>query len=113
MRLIILLFLSFIPFLGNTQSIHVDVTGMIFNTETDSIFISQFYGDRYLDHHGTAFDKDGNFELKCDLPNPDYYVLRFGSSHVNLILRDKANIQVYGDVRFLVGYRRIFRTNLN
>lgn len=107
MRSIVILLLTFAPFFGNSQSIHVNVTGMIFNSDADSVYISQFFGDRYTDHHGTTFDKDGNFELNCDLPNPDYYVLRFGNSHVNLILRNNSNIQVYGDGSDITNFTNI------
>lgn len=97
MRLITILLLTGLPLFSSAQGISADITGMIFNSGEDSIFVSQFFGDHYEDIEGTKFKKDGNFNLKCNLPNADYYVLRFGQNHVNLIIRDKSSIQVYGD----------------
>jgi len=97
MRLITLLLLTGLPFISGAQTINVNVSGMIFNSSEDSIHISQFYGDHYEDLHGAKFNEVGEFDLICSLPNPDYYVLRFGDSHVNLILRENSNIKVYGD----------------
>jgi thiol-disulfide isomerase/thioredoxin len=97
MRLITVLLLSTFPFLSGAQGISIDLTGMIFNSGEDSIYISQFFGDHYEDIRGTKFDKDGNFNLAGQLDNEDYYVLRFGNNHINLILRDKSSIKVYGD----------------
>lgn len=97
MRLITVLLLSTFPFISGAQGISIDLKGMIFNSGEDSIHISQFYGDHYEDIRGTKFDKDGNFDLSGQLDNEDYYVLRFGNNHINLILRDKCVIKVYGD----------------
>lgn len=86
------------------KEIRVEISGTIFNTDGDSIFISQFFGDHYEDITGVKIKqkgkKKGNFMFKFKktvLPGADYYVLRFGTSHLNLILRDSAVIQVYGD----------------
>ena len=97
MRLLTILVISVIPFLSGAQGISVDLTGMIFNSGEDSIHISQFYGDHYGDIRGVKFDKDGNFNLSGQLDSEDYYVLRFGNNHINLILRNKSAIKVYGD----------------
>lgn len=97
MRLYTLLLLAITPFTNIAQDIDVKVTGNIFNIKGDSIFISQFFGDHYEDHLGTKVKKDGTFELEGTLPQPDYYVLRFDKSHLNLILRDNSDIKVYGD----------------
>ncbi|GAB5418733.1 MAG: hypothetical protein Crog4KO_04900 [Crocinitomicaceae bacterium] len=77
--------------------INVQVSGNIFNTEVDSVYISQFYGDHYEDHVGAKRKKNGDFDIKAELANPDYYVLRIGNQHLNLILRDNSEIKVYGD----------------
>lgn len=97
MRLILVLLLSSFTFLSNAQGVNVTVSGMIFNSNTDSVFISQFFGTHYEDLQGTKFKKDGSFKIETSIPNPDYYVLRFGKNHVNIILRDKSDIKVYGD----------------
>lgn len=97
MRLLTVLLLTTLPFISGAQGISIDLVGMIFNSGEDSIHISQFYGDHYEDIRGTKFDKDGNFNLSGKLDNEDYYVMRFGNNHINLILRDKSAIKVYGD----------------
>lgn len=97
MRLLTVLLLTTLPLISSAQSIHAEISGMIFNSGQDSVFISQYFGDHYINHVGTKFKKDGTFEFKCNLPNPDYYVLRFGENHINLIIRDKSAIKIYGD----------------
>lgn len=77
--------------------INVNVSGNIFNTDQDSVYISQFFGTYYVNHLGTKMMDDGTFEFNGKLPNPDYYVLKIGDSHVNLILREGSDIKVYGD----------------
>ncbi len=79
------------------EPISIKVSGNIFNTEGDSVKISQFYGTHYVDYFGTKIDKKGNFTLSGELPAPDYYVLRVGTGHVNLILHDQDDVKVYGD----------------
>lgn len=79
------------------NAITVNVSGNIFNTDSDSVFISQFFGTHYVDYLGAPFNDDNTFTLEGELPNPDYYVIRFGKQHLNLILRDKSDIKVYGD----------------
>jgi peroxiredoxin len=79
------------------KPIQVTVSGNIFNTKVDSVSLSQFYGSHYKDFYKTSLTKKGDFILKGILPNPDYYVLRVGNSHVNLILRDGSDIKIYGD----------------
>lgn len=97
MKLFTALLLLNLSFLGFSQEIKVEITGNIFNVESDSIFISQFFGDRYEDHAAAKFKKDGSFKFKTTLPRADYYVLRFDNSRLNLILRDSANLKIYGD----------------
>lgn len=79
------------------QEINVKVSGMVFNSDQDSVHLARFYGDRY-DYHGSAkLNKDGEFKIEAKLPAADYYVLKFGTQHVNLILRNQSEIKVYGD----------------
>lgn len=77
--------------------IHVKLSGSIFNTDADSVYLSQYYGTFYKDYHAAAFGKDGVFSFDVDVPAPDYYVLRFGQKHINVILRDSSEIKVYAD----------------
>lgn len=79
------------------QGIYVKVGGMIFNSGEDSIYLSQFYGDHYKDIKGTKFAEDGSFEIESNLDLADYYVMRFGNQHINVILRDSSDIKIYGD----------------
>jgi thiol-disulfide isomerase/thioredoxin len=98
MRYYRILLLSILTFGANAQTIQVNVTGNIFDTGLDSIYLAQFYGTHYVNLKGTKLKKDGTFQfMNVTLSNPDYYVLRFGKKHVNLILRDKSDIKVYGD----------------
>jgi thiol-disulfide isomerase/thioredoxin len=75
----------------------VTVIGQILNAPSDSIYISKFTGKGYINYQGTKADKQGKFTLKTNVPAPDYYVIRIGEFHANIILRDSSNIKVYGD----------------
>lgn len=80
------------------QNIHVTVTGNIFNSGQDSVYLAQFFGTHYTHHHGTKMNKDGTFKFEnVELPYADYYVLHLGKKHINLILRDNSTIKVYAD----------------
>jgi thiol-disulfide isomerase/thioredoxin len=81
----------------SAQEIQVKISGNIFNANADSIFIAQFFGNNYKDFVGTKMKKNGDFSFDTTLPYADYYALRFNDSRVNLILRDGAEIKVYGD----------------
>lgn len=96
-RIILLYALFFCGTLFAQKPIQVTVSGNIFNTKIDSVSVSQFYGSHYKDFFKAALTKKGDFVLKGTLPNPDYYVLRVGGSHVNLILREGSDVKVYGD----------------
>ncbi len=76
---------------------NVKISGNIFNTKSDTIWISQFYGSSFKDIQPIVKDKKGNFEYKGQVPAPDYYVLRVDESNINLILRDSSDIKIYSD----------------
>ncbi|MEY4288705.1 MAG: hypothetical protein RLZZ30_793 [Bacteroidota bacterium] len=98
MRKLSFLFLFILPFgLFAQNAIQVKVSGMIFNTKIDSVFISQNFGSYYKNYAATALDKKGNFQFNVQLPNPDYYYLRVGSENIHLILKNNSDIKVYGD----------------
>ena len=81
-----------------SAQISVSVEGSIFNTDSDSVYLSQYFGATYKDYHGSSLGKNGEFYFKdVNLSNPDYYVLRFGGNHINVILRDNSTIKVYAD----------------
>lgn len=92
---------------ASNAQINVKVSGNIFNSEADSVYISQFFGDHYEDHVGTKLKKNGDFDIKAELANPDYYVLRIGNEHINLILRADSEIKVYGDGKNLNKFANI------
>ena len=66
----------------------IEVSGNIFNTKGDSIKISQYYGSHYVDYIKGKLDKKGNYSLKGKVPVADYYVLRLGQQHINIILKE-------------------------
>lgn len=83
---------------SNAQNpISVNVSGNIFNSTEDTIRISHFFGTHYVDFLSVKMAKNGDFTIKGQLPNPDYYVVRLGKSHVNVILKDNSQLKVYGD----------------
>ncbi len=93
-----IILIAFLPFgLLAQNSIDVTVSGMLFNSTVDSVYISQNFGTYYKDYGSTPLDKKGNFKLSLSLPNPDYYFLRVGSENIHLVLRNKSDIKVYGD----------------
>ncbi len=96
MRTLTSLFTLFITTLAFGQ-IDVKVSGNIFNSGQDSIYLSKYYGDRYEHFIGSKFNEDGTFAIEGKLPAPDYYLLKIGEFHINLIIRDNADIKVYGD----------------
>ena len=103
-----LLFLSFITItLFSTGQITAKISGNIFNAPTDSVYIAQNFGTHYVNYLGGKIKKDGNFELNGTLPASDYYVLRVGKTDINLIIRDKSEIKVYGDGKNLSNFVNI------
>ena len=90
------------------QVTKVKVSGMIFKTGQDSIFISQYLGGTdYTDFVGGILKEDGNFELEGTVPAPNYYVIRFGKMHVPIILRKDSDIKMYGDGRNVDQYLNV------
>lgn len=84
------------------QETHVKVSGMVFKTGVDSVFISQYMGGTtYEDYIGGPLSADGSFSLEGNVPAPNYYVVRFGGNHANVILRKDSDIKLYGDGRNL------------
>jgi thiol-disulfide isomerase/thioredoxin len=102
------LFILLVSFTFSQKEIQVKVGGEIFNMQGDSIKISQFMGNRYVDYLRGKIDKKGKFELSGKLPVMDYYVIRISNTqHLNIILRDKADIKVYGDAKNITAYNNI------
>ena len=108
MRKIAILSTLLISFIGFGQNpISVIVSGNIFNTKEDTVKISQFFGTHYVDFLKVPFAKNGDFTIKGNLPNPDYYVLRVGNSHLNIILRNNSDVKIYGDGTNIFAFNNI------
>ncbi|MFT5859856.1 MAG: thiol-disulfide isomerase/thioredoxin [Flavobacteriaceae bacterium] len=97
MKFFSLLILSIASSLSFAQEASIKVTGMVFNSGVDSVYISQLSQNTYIDLIGAPLDENGSFAFETVVPNPDYYVLRFGKNHLNIILRNGSDIKVYGD----------------
>ena len=106
MRKLIFLFATTFSLFANSQ-ITVTVAGNIFNTTEDTVKISQFFGTHYVDLLAAPLSKKGDFTIKGSLPNPDYYVVRLGNTHINIILRNLCDIKVYGDGSNLQAFTNI------
>lgn len=92
--------------------IQVKVSGEIFNIESDSVFISHFMTDHYVDYIGAPLTKGGKFEIKGTLPSKDFYVLRIAKNqHVNLIIRANSDIKVYGDGKNISAFSNIVNSD--
>ena len=91
--------------------INVKISGQIFNTTADSVHISQYFGSHYVDYLRAPLKKNGenNFEftLSGALPNPDYYVIRFGMTHLNIVLRNNSDMKIYCDGKNINAFSNI------
>jgi len=79
------------------KEIDVKISGMIFNSPSDTLYVSQFYGNYYKDYQKIVADKKGNFAFVGKLPTEDYFVLRVGNNNIQMILRNNSDIKIYGD----------------
>ena len=87
------------------QGIPVVITGQIFKTSEKSIILSQFLGNNQYRDFGvdsTNQEKNGKFLIKANVPHGDFYVLRNGTQHINLIITNSDTIKIYGDGRDLL-----------
>lgn len=103
----LVLFISIIitGFAVAQKPIHVDVSGMIWNLENDTLKLSKYLGNKYVDYASTVADKKGNFSFSTDLPAKDYYVIRVGENqHLNIILEGNDSVKVYGDGKNIFNY---------
>lgn len=90
------------------QPIQVTVSGNIFGLKADTIVLAQFTQAGYVDYIKAPITKKGDFKLTGKLPAKDYYVLRVApNEHLNLILRDKSDIKVYGDGKNINAFHNI------
>jgi thiol-disulfide isomerase/thioredoxin len=91
------------------KPITVEIAGNLFNTgKTDSVFIGQSLTQGgYKNILGTKIDRKGNYVLKGTLPSKDYYVLRVGKQHINIILRDSSKVRVNADCNNMNAFNNI------
>ena len=79
------------------SQIKVKISGNIFNSTSDSIYISSTQGNKYINHFSVLPDKKGNYVMEGTLPFPDYYQFRLGNQAIHVILKEGTNMQIYGD----------------
>lgn len=101
----LLLFIALTTF--TFAQINIKVSGNVFNAPTDKAYLSHYVGLELTDVMSTTIKEDGNFEFVGKVPSPDYYVLRIGTTSINLILKEGSNIKVYGDGKDLDGFVNI------
>lgn len=89
------------------QPIQVSISGTIFNAPGDTIELSQFFGTHYKDYATIKLNKKGEFSFKGTVPAPDYYAIRVGQTHLNVILRNNSDIKIYGDGKNIGEYTNI------
>jgi len=92
----ILFFILSTSLIGQNAQLHL--SGSIFNSATDTIFIVQHFGDAKYQYYDTIImDEKGNFDTQIIVPKQDYYVARIGTTNIHLVLREQNDIKIYGD----------------
>lgn len=104
-HLLTLLFISLVSVMH--AAINVRVSGMIFNAQVKAVELVRSNGKEVKVFFKATIDKEGNFEIKGQVPKMDYYQLKVGSELIQLILRDQADIKVYGDGKKLKNFVNI------
>ena len=85
-----------------SQKAELLISGSIFNSPTDSLFIAQSFEDNQQQNYDTIImDQKGNFKATMRLPKQDYYILKVGDANIHLVIREKNEIKIYGDGRKL------------
>ena len=97
-------FLLLFPLLSFGQGQPFQISGQIFSSGADSVYLSQQFGTTFKDYYASPISAKGNFELKGRLAGPDYYILRVGQNNLNLVIRDSTPIQIFGDGRNLLQF---------
>ena len=92
------------PILCFGQGQPFQISGQIFSSGADSVYLSQQFGTTFKDYYASPISAKGNFELKGSLVGPDYYILRVGQNNLNLVIRDSTPIQIFGDGRNLLQF---------
>ncbi len=97
----VLLLLSLIPQCIAAQGLHFHLSGQIFSSGVDSIYLSQQFGSAFKDYAAAPVNTNGSFDFQGSIPGPDYYLLRIGQNNLHVVIRDTSKIQVFGDGRNL------------
>jgi thiol-disulfide isomerase/thioredoxin len=91
----------FFVFNLNSQNnpINVFVTGNIFNLNNKRIEIARDMGNNvHAAVLTTEVDNKGNFTLKGELPNPDFYLFKLADGQfIHLVFQGDDTLKVYGD----------------
>ena len=108
-KISLFLALGIVGFMNAQSPINITIKGNVFNMQGDSLMISQYFGgNNYKNFIKTKKDKKGDFELKGVLPSKDVYVLRVGENqHLNLIVRENASLQIFGDAKNITQFHNI------
>lgn len=102
MKYTITLFLFLIVNTAVAQNAELNIAGSIFNSPTDTLYISQvFEQGKYKTYDTILLDEKGNFNSKIILPKEDYYIAKLGDSEIHLVIRENNDIKIYGDGRKL------------
>lgn len=107
LSLIITLFVGF--HLG--AQINVKISGNIFNSTKDSLYVSSIQGNKYINHLKAFPDKKGNYILEGKVPNPDYYQFRVGNQAIHIILKEGSDFQIYGDASKFLQFHNIVNSD--
>ena len=101
----------FFAFNLNSQNnpINIYVTGNIFNLNNKRIEIARDMGNNvHAAVLTTEVDNKGNFTLKGELPNPDFYLFKLADGqYINLVIKGNDTLKVYGDGKNLFNFSNI------
>jgi thiol-disulfide isomerase/thioredoxin len=94
------------------KEIEINVSGNIFNFKGDSVHVAHYFGTHYKDFLSAPVSKNGDFNLKGKLPANDFYVFKISpNNHINVILRDKSDIKIYGDASNFMSFNNIVNSD--
>ena len=80
---------------ANAQKAELTLSGSIFNSPTDSLYIAQLFNQGEYKYYDTIIlDEKGNFSTSITLPKQDYYIAKIGTSELHLVVREKNDIKI-------------------
>lgn len=89
------------------KPINVTLSGNFFNIKADTIYIAKASQNGLENILKAVVNKKGDFKIAGKLPAADYYVLRVDNQTLNLILRDKSDIKIYGDGKDIASFNNV------